>query len=103
VRDREARVGCVSDVIQNQELSRFELVQGGELVGYTEYRIVGNEMIFTHTEILGAEREHGLGGQLVRDALDHVRDRTDYRVVAQCPFVAHWLKGHPDYQGLLTR
>jgi hypothetical protein len=98
-----ARVGDVSDVIQNQELGRFELALDGELAGYTEYHIVGNDMIFTHTEILGSEREHGLGGQLVRDALDQVRAHTDYRVVAQCPFVAHWLKGHPEYQDLLTR
>ncbi len=91
------------NVIQNQELDRFELVLDGELAGFAEYRITGDELIFTHTEILGAEREHGLGGQLVRDALDQVREHTDYRVVAQCPFIAHWLKGHPEYRDLLSR
>jgi predicted GNAT family acetyltransferase len=93
----------VSDVIQNQELDRFELVIDGELAGFSEYRIVGTDMIFTHTEVLSQEREHGLGGRLVRDALDQVREHTDYRVVAQCPFVAHWLTQHPEYQDLLTR
>jgi predicted GNAT family acetyltransferase len=93
----------VSDVIQNQELDRFELVVDGELAGYAEYRVVGTDMIFTHTEIISEERGHGLGGRLVRDALDQVRDHTDYRVVAQCPFVSHWLKDHPDYRDLLTR
>ncbi len=93
----------MSDVIQNQELDRFELVIDGELAGYSEYRIVGTDLIFTHTEILSDERERGLGGRLVRDALDQVREHTDYRVVAQCPFVAHWLKQHPDYQDLLSR
>jgi uncharacterized protein len=93
----------VSDVIQNQELDRFELVIDGELAGYSAYQIAGTDLIFTHTEILSEEREHGLGGRLVRDALDQVRDYTDYRVVAQCPFVAHWFSAHPDYQDLLTR
>jgi hypothetical protein len=93
----------VSDVIQNQELDRFELVIDGELAGFSEYRVVGTDMIFTHTEVLSQEREHGLGGRLVRDALDHVREHTDYRVVARCPFVAHWVKGHPEYQDLLSR
>jgi predicted GNAT family acetyltransferase len=93
----------VSDVIQNQELDRFELVIDGELAGFSEYRIVGTDMIFTHTEVLSQEREHGLGGRLVRDSLDQVREHTDYRVVAQCPFVAHWLTQHPEYQDLLTR
>ncbi|MDQ1571567.1 MAG: GCN5-related N-acetyl-transferase, partial [Actinomycetota bacterium] len=36
-------------------------------------------------------------------ALDQVREQTDYRVVAQCPFTAHWLKQHPDYQDLTRR
>ncbi len=93
----------MSDVIQNQELDRFDLVLDGELEGFTAYQIVGNELIFTHTEILRQEREHGLGGRLVREALDQVRDHTDYRVVAQCPFVAKWMSEHPDYQDLLTR
>ena len=93
----------MSDVIQNQELDRFELVLDGELAGYTEYRLTDRTITFTHTEILGAQREHGLGGRLVREALDQVREHTDYRVVAQCPFVAKWMSEHPDYQDLLNR
>jgi uncharacterized protein len=93
----------VSDVIQNQDLERFELVVDGELAGYSAYTLTDDTITFTHTEILSQNREHGLGGRLVRDALDQVRDHTDYRVVAQCPFVAKWISEHPDYQDLLLR
>jgi predicted GNAT family acetyltransferase len=93
----------VSDVIQNQELDRYELVLDGELAGYTAYQLSDTAITFTHTEILSQEREHGLGGRLVREALDQVRENTDYRVVAQCPFVAKWISEHPDYQDLLSR
>ena len=93
----------MSDVIQNQELDRFELVLDGELAGYSAYQLTDDSIIFTHTEILKQEREHGLGGRLVREALDQVRDHTDYRVVAQCPFVAKFMSEHPEYQELLTR
>ena len=93
----------MSDVIQNQELDRFELVLDGELAGYTAYRLTDRTITFTHTEILGPQREHGLGSRLVRDALDQVREHTDYRVVAVCPFVAKWMSEHPDYQDLLRR
>ena len=93
----------MSDVIQNQDLERFELVIDGELAGYSAYTLTDDTITFTHTEILGDQREHGLGGRLVRDALDRVRDHTDYRVVAQCPFVAKWISEHPDYQDLLLR
>lgn len=91
------------DVIQNQELDRYELVIDGDLAGYSEYRIQGAEIVFTHTEITSGDREHGLGGRLVRSALDQVREQTDYRVVAQCPFVSHWISEHPEYQDLLKR
>lgn len=93
----------MSDVIQNQDLERFELVVDGEFAGYSAYTLTDDTITFTHTEIIGEQREHGLGGRLVRDALDQVRDHTDYRVVAQCPFVAKWISEHPDYQDLLTR
>ena len=93
----------MSDVIQNQELERFELVIDGELAGFSAYTLTDDTITFTHTEILQQEREHGLGGHLVREALDQVRNHTDYRVVAQCPFVARWMSEHPDYQDLLTR
>jgi len=93
----------VSDVIQNQELDRFELVIGGEIAGFAEYRIDDTTITFTHTEVFPDEREHGRGGHLVQEALDQVRANTDYRVVAQCPFVSHWIAQHPDYQDLLGR
>ena len=93
----------MSDVVQNQELERFELVIDGELAGFSAYTLTDDSIIFTHTEILQQEREHGLGGRLVREALDQVRNHTDYRVVAQCPFVARWMSEHPEYQDLLTR
>ena len=93
----------MSDVVQNQELERFELYRDGDLEGFSEYQIFGKELVFTHTEILPGDRESGLGSRLVREALDQVREHTDYRVVAQCPFVAHFVKEHPEYQDLLSR
>ena len=50
----------MSDVIQNQELDRFELVLDGDLAGYTAYQLTDETITFTHTEIVGAQREHGL-------------------------------------------
>jgi uncharacterized protein len=93
----------MSEVIQNQELDRFELVIDGDVAGFTAYRIDGKNIVFTHTEVNSDEREHGLAGRLVQAALDQVREHMDYRVVAQCPYVSHWISQHPDYQDLLRR
>ena len=47
------------------------------------------------------EGGHGLGGTLVRGALDDVRARGG-SVVPLCPFVRGWIDRHPEYQDLLS-
>lgn len=84
-------------------MNRFELLVDGESVGQTDYQIRDDTIVFIHTEIDPDRREEGLGGELVRGALNLVRAETDYRVVARCPFTAAWIEEHPDYQDLLTR
>ena len=85
------------------DLSRYTLWQDGEPVGLADYRMVGQEMQFTHTEVNPAKRDHGLASILVEQALDDVRTRTDFTVVAACPFVAEWIDSHAEYQDLLVR
>lgn len=84
-------------------MNRFELLVDGESVGQADYQLRDDAIVFTHTEIDPARRKNGLGGELVRGALNLVRAETDQRVVASCPFVAAWIAKHPDYQDLLSR
>lgn len=91
------------EVVNDADRALFELRVDGTPVGSTHYRLEGNTITFTHTEIDPERREGGLGGKLVRGALDHVRANTDYRLVAQCPFTRSWIEKHPDYQDLLSR
>ena len=93
----------MAEVRQNTAENRFEILIDGEVVGSAYYDLAGNDIIFTHTEVDTNREEHGLGSQLVQAALDDVRDNTGLRVVARCPFVAHWLTKHEDYQDLLSR
>jgi predicted GNAT family acetyltransferase len=92
-----------TEVVQDQQMNRFELLVDGESVGRTDYQVRGDTIVFIHTEIDPSVREKGLGGELVRGALNLVRAETDYRVVASCPFTAAWIEEHPDYQDLLPR
>ena len=52
---------------------RFELRVDGDLVGFADYAVHGERMVFTHTEIDPASGGRGYGGVLVRAALDDVR------------------------------
>jgi predicted GNAT family acetyltransferase len=92
-----------TEVIQDQRMNRFELLVDGENAGQTDYLVRGDTIVFIHTEINPDRREKGLGGELVRGALNLVRAETDYRVVAKCPFTAAFIAEHPEYQDLLTR
>ena len=44
-----------------------------------------------------------MASTLVRTALDDVRDHSDRRVVASCPYVRSWISEHPDYADVQTR
>jgi predicted GNAT family acetyltransferase len=80
---------------------RFEARIDGELLGVAEYRLGEGEITFTHTEVADAAEGRGVGGRLVRAALDDVRGR-GLRVVPQCPFVRSYIEKHPEYQDLVT-
>lgn len=84
-------------------LARYTLWLDGRNVGLADYSTTGREVRFTHTEVDPTRRRQGLAGILIEQALDDVRTRTNLTVVADCPFVAHWIDGHAEYQDLLTR
>jgi len=92
-----------TEVVQDAPQNRFQLMLDGEPVGETDYVIRDNTMTFTHTEIDPNRQEKGLGGELVRGALNLVRAETDLRVASTCPFTTAWIERHPDYADLLTR
>ena len=70
-------------------------------MGLAAYRLRGSTWTFTHTEVDQVEGGQGLGGTLVRGALDDVRSRGG-SVVPLCPFVRGWIERHPDYADLLV-
>lgn len=85
----------------NREQSRYELLIDDSLIGIADYRVVGDVVVFPHTEIERSRRGNGLGEQLVRYALDDVRT-TNRRVRPACSFVEEFLAAHPEYADLAS-
>jgi predicted GNAT family acetyltransferase len=83
------------------EAERYEIRDGERVLGIAAYRRRGDTVVFTHTEVDPDAGQPGLGGTLVRAALDDVRARGD-SVLPQCPFVRGWIERHPGYADLLT-
>jgi len=87
------------NVIDVPERHRFEAVLDGELVGFAAYQKTDELIVFTHTEVDSSLEGQGVGGALVREALDHVRE-LGLRVLPICPFVQAWMLRHPEYTDL---
>ncbi|ANF32344.1 acetyltransferase [Leifsonia xyli] len=90
--------------VENQpDQSHYALLQNGEVIGVAEYDLRDDAIVFTHTEVDPAKREKGMASTLVQTALDDVRENSDRRVIASCPYVRSWLSEHPDYADLQSR
>jgi predicted GNAT family acetyltransferase len=81
---------------------RYEAQLGGRPVGFSEYRRVGDRLIFLHTEVDPAFEGRGFGGRLAAGALDDVRAR-GLTITVKCPFIASYIARHPEYEALRAR
>jgi predicted GNAT family acetyltransferase len=74
----------------------------GTLVGEIRYAVEPGAVVLVHTDVEPAVEGEGVGSALVRFALDDLRAR-DLRVVPRCPFVAAYIRRHPEYDDLVRR
>ncbi|GGS73438.1 N-acetyltransferase [Planobispora rosea] len=84
------------------EKNRFEAQLDGTRVGHIDYLRKDGVIIYTHTEVDRAFEGRGIGGELVREALDAARAE-GAKVVPRCSFVRHWIDLNPGYADLVGR
>ncbi len=84
------------DVVNNTDAGRYE-TSGGHIA----YTRDGDVVTMTHTEVDPELEGQGIGGELVRQALDDVRAH-GLRVRPSCPFVAAYIRRHPEYADLVS-
>ena len=82
-------------VRHNEAAHRYELeTEHGLAVAV--YRQQGDSAVFTHTEVPPEDEGKGIGGRLVRAALDDTRQR-GLKIVPACSFVVAFVRRHPEY------
>ncbi len=82
-----------------ESTSRFEAVEGDEVVGWLIYRPEkDDEMALLHTIV--PESGRGIGSALVREVLERLRARGQ-SVLPVCPFVRAYIGAHPDFLDLV--
>lgn len=83
-------------VTDDPENSRYAVTVDGAPAGGAYYRFRDGRVVFTHTEVDPVWEGRGVGSALARAALDDVR-RTGRHAIPLCPFIAGWIRKHPDY------
>lgn len=90
-----------SDSITNVAAnSRYELPIDGH-TAFAEYRIEGDVVTFTHTVVPKELEGRGVASRLIAYALNDVKAR-GLKVVPRCPFVAAYVKKHPEWEAILA-
>lgn len=78
---------------------RYELDIAGDLA-VVEYVRTGDTLILTHTGVPEQLEGRGIGSELVRSVLEDAR-RQELRIVPQCPFVAAYIRRHPEWEQIV--
>jgi predicted GNAT family acetyltransferase len=82
----------------NPQLHRFEMEVDGH-VAFIRYRREPGRIVLIHTEVPAELGGRGIGKTLVQGTLDLIRARGE-KIEPVCPFVAAWMKRHPEYDDL---
>jgi len=90
----------MNTVRDNRERSRYELDVDGEQA-FIDYRRESGVVTLLHAEVPAGSRGGGIGAALVAGTLAMVR-REGERVVPRCPFVALYIRRHPEFKDLLA-
>ena len=87
-------------VVDRPEQNRFELAIGDELA-LAYYKLDGDRIVLTHTEVPQALSGQGIGSRLAKGVFEQIR-ASGRKAVLRCSFMAGWLSRHPDYDDIVV-
>ena len=89
------------DVVHDEEGHRYLLRRDGEHVGLIDYRVTDDVFDLHHTEIRPEARGSGMGGVLVRGALDDLR-ANGRTIIPSCWYVREFIGANDEYEPLVA-
>jgi hypothetical protein len=87
-------------VVDDAPQHRFLIAEDG-VEAQLVYQARDGELVLTHTEVPDALGGRGIGGRLVRAAVERAA-RTGETVLPWCPYARSWLEKHPDEAASIT-
>ena len=89
-------------VVDNPAMRRFELaIEGSEEPAVAYYRVEGDRVILTHTEVPQAFSGRGIASRLATGVFDLIRS-SGRKVVPQCPFMGEFAARHPEFADAIS-
>jgi len=91
------------DIQLDKPSGKFEaVVEGERCVLEFSLEEIGKVISMDHVRVPKAVGGRGIAGKLTRHALDWASEQ-DLKVRPRCPYVANWIKRHPEFQALLVQ
>ncbi len=88
------------EVKNNHSKNRFEASLDGKTALIKYRKEADGTLNLFHTEVPDEFEGRGVGGQLVKAALDQIK-ADNLKIIPSCPFVAAYVKRHPEYHDLV--
>ena len=89
------------EITYNTTNNHFELQVDGHKA-FIETILSKDEVMFlTHTEVPVVLEGKGVGKRIVEGALEYIKEH-QYKLAPLCPFVAAYLKRHPEWKTILA-
>lgn len=91
----------MKELINNEDGKQFELHIDGK-IAKIEYIRAKEKIYLTHTEVPKGMEGKGIGTDMIRQALEIIKEQ-GLTLVPLCPFVALYLKRHPEWKSLVLK
>jgi uncharacterized protein len=89
------------EITNNEEQQQFEYRTGNELATLT-YKFYKKDIAFMHTNVPDSLAGKGIAGALAASAFEYAK-KLNKKVMVYCPFVAAYLKKHPELRDQLDK
>lgn len=90
------------ELINNTDGNQYEFHVGKYLAKIEYIKTNNGEIYLTHTEVPVALEGQGIGSRLVEKVLEDI-EKNGLRLIPLCPFVAGYIKKHPDWRRLVMK
>lgn len=87
--------------LNNNPEKRHFYIEVGDKVAYIQYIDHPEKIFLVHTEVPVGLEGQGIGSTLVKLVLEHLKEQ-ETPVVPLCPFVAAYIKKHPEWKAIVA-